>query len=190
MGDFFFNLTEWLRSTWLNGLALDIEDSGSNWFMVEWFWSVPLAQVLHILAISAGFGATLMLTLRVSGMAGQEQPLAQYSARFVPWIWWSLAVIVFSGLLMAWAEPVRNIVNAIFWTKMVLAGAGAVRFAAVPAQTARASGDSGCRLGCQWRHPRHRVGHRDPVVHGNGWRSLDRLRAGLRGNGSHGFLLS
>lgn len=120
MGDFFFNLTEWLRSTWLNGLALDIEDSGSNWFMVEWFWSVPLAQVLHILAISAGFGATLMLTLRVSGMAGQEQPLAQYSARFVPWIWWSLAVIVFSGLLMAWAEPVRNIVNAIFWTKMVL----------------------------------------------------------------------
>ena len=49
-----------------------------------------------------------------------HQTVGQVSARYVPWIWWGLLVIILSGLLMLTAEPIRNMVNAVFWIKMVV----------------------------------------------------------------------
>ncbi len=119
MGDFFFNLTEWLRTTFLLDAAFWMQETGISMLMVENFWGVPLAQVMHILGIGAGFGATLMLTLRVNGMAAQGLPVPVVENRYVPWIWWSLVVIVISGFLMLMAEPVRNMINGVFWAKMI-----------------------------------------------------------------------
>jgi hypothetical protein len=34
-------------------------------------------------------------------------------------MWWSLLGILISGLLMITAEPIRNMVNAVFWIKMI-----------------------------------------------------------------------
>ncbi|QZH75230.1 MAG: hypothetical protein JY451_00935 [Erythrobacter sp.] len=119
MGDFFFNMTEWLRTTFLLDAAFWMEETGISRVMVENFWGVPLVQVLHILAIGAGFGATLMLTLRVNNMGAKGIAMPVVEARYVPWIWWSLVVIVFSGFLMLMAEPVRNMINGVFWVKMI-----------------------------------------------------------------------
>ncbi|MEO5707922.1 MAG: DUF6644 family protein [Alteraurantiacibacter sp.] len=120
MFDLLFSLTDWLRNTFLLDFAFWITETPLSLFMVENFWNVPLAQVMHILSISAAFGATLMLSLRVLGKAGMGQTMAATSARYVRWIWWSLLVIVLSGTLMITAEPIRNMVNAVFWIKMVL----------------------------------------------------------------------
>lgn len=120
MGDFFFNLTEWLRTTVLLDWAFWIETTGFNRLMVENFWAVPIAQVLHIVGIGSAFAAVLMLTLRVSGMAGTSRSIPDVSARYIPWIWWGLVWIIVSGILMLWAEPVRNMINGVFWVKMAL----------------------------------------------------------------------
>lgn len=120
MGDFFFGLTEWLRTTFLLDAAFWIETTGLNKLMVLNFWAVPIVQVLHIMGIAAGFGATLMLTLRVNNLAGGARTVPQVAERYIPWIWWALIFIIVSGFLMLWAEPVRNMINGVFWAKMTV----------------------------------------------------------------------
>lgn len=120
MMDLLFNFTDWLRGTFLLDLAFWITETRLSLFMVENFWMVPIMQVIHILSISAAFGASLMLTLRINDLAGGARTVGEVSARYVPWIWWGLVVIVISGLLMIAAEPIRNMVNAVFWIKMGL----------------------------------------------------------------------
>ncbi|MCL6250760.1 hypothetical protein M3P36_06840 [Altererythrobacter sp. KTW20L] len=99
-------------SFWLGDTSLSL-------FMVENFWNVPIAQVIHIAAIGIGFASLLMMTLRVYEKAGMTQPVSANAARYLPWMWWSLLVILLSGLLMITAEPIRNMVNAVFWIKMI-----------------------------------------------------------------------
>lgn len=120
MGDLLFNITDWMRGTFLLEWAFWMQETAFSLFMVENFWNVPLAQAIHILSIGASFGAVLMLVLRINGSAGQALTLEQVSARFVPWIRWGLLLIVISGMAMIFAEPVRNMINAVFWIKMVL----------------------------------------------------------------------
>ncbi|MFB0613113.1 hypothetical protein [Aurantiacibacter poecillastricola] len=120
MGDFFYGLTDWLRTTFLLDWAFWIETTGFNQVLVTNFWGVPLAQVMHIIGIGAAFAATLMLTLRISNLAGGARTVPEVSSRYMPWIWWGLVWIVVSGLLMLWAEPVRNMINGVFWMKMLL----------------------------------------------------------------------
>lgn len=119
MFDFLFAVTEWLRTTALLDFAFWITETSLSLFMVENFWLVPAAQVVHILAIAAAFGATLMLTLRTLGASGTGSTIGETSARYVPWIWWGLLAITISGLLMLTAEPLRNMINAVFWFKMI-----------------------------------------------------------------------
>ena len=120
MGDFFFALTEWLRETFLLDAAFWMQETGISHAMVLNFWAVPLAQVMHIIGIAAGFGATFMLTLRVNNLAGGSRTVPEVSARYIPWVWWALIAIIISGFLMLFAEPVRNMINGVFWVKMAL----------------------------------------------------------------------
>lgn len=120
MGDFLFEITDWMRGTFLLDWAFWMQDTGFSLFMVENFWNVPIAQAIHIMSIAAAFAATLMVVLRVNGKAGAGMSLEQWGARFQPWIRWGLLVIVVSGLAMIFAEPVRNMINAVFWIKMIL----------------------------------------------------------------------
>lgn len=120
MLDLLFSITDWLRTTVLLDFAFWITETPLSLFMVENFWNVPLAQVIHIAGIGLAFGSLLMLTLRVYGKAGMSLSVAGNATRYLPWMWWSLLVIVLSGLLMITAEPIRNMVNAVFWIKMVV----------------------------------------------------------------------
>jgi len=120
MGDLLYNITDWMRGTFLLDWAFWMQETGFSLFMVENFWNVPIAQAIHILSIAAAFGATLMLVLRINGRAGAGLSMEQVSARFVPWIRWGLLVIIISGMTMIFAEPVRNMINAVFWIKMIV----------------------------------------------------------------------
>ncbi|NQE61483.1 DUF6644 family protein [Caulobacter sp. RHG1] len=93
----------------------------------EALWLVPATQCLHILAVGLLVGSALMLNLRILGEAGASQTLLATSQRFTPWIWITAAVALATGLVMVIAEPVRDLVNLVFWSKMaaVLVGLGA-----------------------------------------------------------------
>ncbi len=120
MADLLYNFTEWLRNTFLVDWALAISDWPINLWIVTNFWAIPIFQVIHILSIAAAFGATLMMTLRMYGLAGAGQTLDQTHARYLKWMWWGIVALGLSGLLMIIGEPIRELINPIFWIKMAL----------------------------------------------------------------------
>ena len=119
MGDLLFDFTEWIRGTQLTELALWINDSRLTLWIVERFWVLPIIQVVHILAISASFASILMINARMFGIAGSSS-MADTSRRYIRVLWWSLVVLLITGLLMIITEPIRELINSVFWIKMVL----------------------------------------------------------------------
>jgi hypothetical protein len=59
-----------------------------------------------------------MIDLRVFNIAGTERTFAETERRYVRWIWWSLLVLLITGIGMTVAEPPRELINPIFWIKM------------------------------------------------------------------------
>ncbi len=83
-------------------------------------WIVPTVQTVHILAIAAVMSSVLMIDLRLIGILGGDQSLARVSERFRPAIWWTLPVLLATGVLMIIGDPVRALLNPVFQLKMVL----------------------------------------------------------------------
>ena len=119
MGDLLYSFTEWLRTTQLVELALWISDTSASMWIVTHFWAIPIIQVIHILAIAASFASILMINGRMLGIAGSSS-MAETSRRYTRALWWALVVLVLTGFLMIMGEPVRELINPIFWIKMGL----------------------------------------------------------------------
>ena len=123
MGDLLYNFTEWLRTTQLVELALWISDTGASMWIVTHFWAIPIIQVIHILAIAASFASVLMINARMLGIAGSAT-MAETANRYIRVLWWALVVLILSGIGMIIGEPVRELINPIFWIKMGLVAFG------------------------------------------------------------------
>jgi uncharacterized protein DUF6644 len=120
MGDLLYAFTEWLRTTPVVDFSLWLSDRSMSLWLDTHFWAIPIMQCFHILAISAAFGSILMINLRIYRLAGTDRTFAETERRYVRWIWWSLLVLLISGIGMTIAEPVRELVNPVFWIKMPL----------------------------------------------------------------------
>lgn len=105
---------EWLRDT---PMSLNIQTTE---------WMLPIIQSIHILAIGVIFASVLVVALRVFGVVARNQSMGATAARFVPWVWGSLLVLLATGVLMIVAEPVRELMSPAFWTKMALIVVGGV----------------------------------------------------------------
>ena len=125
IGDLVFQGAELLRTTRLVEFSLSLSDSKFSLWLQDHFYAIPTFQTLHILAIAVLFSSSLLLGLRVLGLNGRDQSLEAAYRRYRPWIWSSLGVIVLSGAILLIAEPVRNLTNPVFWTKMTLLVIGA-----------------------------------------------------------------
>jgi hypothetical protein len=84
------------------------------------FWVIPTVQIVHIVSIGIVMTSMAMLDLRLIGIAGRRQSLDAMAARFLPWVWVTLIVLLCSGSLLIIAEPGRDLQNVVFWTKMSL----------------------------------------------------------------------
>lgn len=120
ISDLLYSFTEWLRTTSLVELSLWISNTKASLWIGTHFWAIPFFQVTHILAIAAAFGSVLMIETRILGFTGAGRTMSETSRRYLPWIWWSLLVLILSGLMMIIGEPVRELINPVFWIKMAL----------------------------------------------------------------------
>ena len=118
--DVLFAFTEWLRTTQLTEFSLWISETSLSLWIGSHFWAIPVIQTLHILAIAAAFGSVVMINLRIVGLTGKRNTITQTARRYLPWIWWGLLVLVVTGIGMVIGEPVRELINPIFWIKMAL----------------------------------------------------------------------
>jgi hypothetical protein len=99
--------------TWLEETPLSQAIQGAGWV-------VPSVQTIHILAIAAVMASVLMLALRLAGIVWRDQPLPLVYRRFRPVIWWSLPVLLATGIVMIIGEPARSLANPVFQLKMAL----------------------------------------------------------------------
>jgi hypothetical protein len=83
-------------------------------------WIIPTVQSIHILCVSIVFSSALMIDLRMLNLIGRSQPVAGYTARFMPWIWYTLIILLLSGAILIIGEPTRSLENPSFQLKMVL----------------------------------------------------------------------
>jgi hypothetical protein len=97
---------EWLAATPLSN-RIQIQD-----------WIIPTVQTIHILSIAIVMSAAVMVNLHVLGIIPRSQPLAAVAQRFLPWIWWTLIVLLLSGSILIVGEPGRSLPNPIFLLKL------------------------------------------------------------------------
>jgi len=106
-------LIEWLASTrW--SIALH-----------ESLYLYPLIESTHVLTLGLFVGLTVMLDLRLLGLAMRRVPVSDATARLLPWTKAGFVVMVVTGALLFYAIPVRTYQNIFFRLKvtmLVLAG--------------------------------------------------------------------
>jgi len=83
-------------------------------------WVIPTVQSIHILAIGVIVGSAIVSDLRLAGVIATDEPPRTIVRRYLPWMWWALAVLLATGLVLVIAEPGRTLNNTIFWLKMGL----------------------------------------------------------------------
>lgn len=83
-------------------------------------WIIPMVQSVHILAIAVVMSSVVMVDLRLMGLLGHTQSISGLARRFLPWVWWSLVVLLATGVVLIIAEPRRDLLNPVFQAKMLL----------------------------------------------------------------------
>src|SRR5882762_8189959 len=83
-------------------------------------WIIPTVQTVHILAVAALITAALVINLRYMGVGVRTLAMASVIGRFLPYLWWSLPVLLATGLTLIVGEPARVLKSPVFLVKMGL----------------------------------------------------------------------
>lgn len=139
--DTLFNFTQWLYGMPINDAAMSLSETPTAMWVVERFYAIPIMQMIHIAAIAGTFVAVMLLAMQPFGLIGHATR-AQVAQRYSRLLWWSLLVVVSSGVAMLFGDTVRNLLNSIFWIKMTLLVAG-ILTAILYAHRLRLAGEHG-----------------------------------------------
>src|SRR5262245_34708914 len=105
---------------WLSQLSAWLERTQMNHAIQVHDWIVPVVQSIQILGLAVVAASALMINLRLLGLYAADQPLKEVLARFLPFIWWPLIVLLLTGIVMIVGEPPRSLKNPVFQIKMAL----------------------------------------------------------------------
>ena len=102
------SLADWLATTPLS-VALQARP-----------WISATSESVHIVALSVVFFSAILINSRLLGIARAGRSILQLTQELTPWIWRGLAILLLTGAVQIMAEPVRVLVNPVFWAKMAL----------------------------------------------------------------------
>jgi hypothetical protein len=80
----------------------------------------PIIGGVHLLAIALFGGMLVMTDLRLLGWAMRRRTVSEILEQFRVWKRAGFVLVVSSGLLLAWAEPLKLYRSLSFWVKMAL----------------------------------------------------------------------
>ena len=98
---------------WLASTSLSQAFANANWF-------VPTVQTVHILCIALVVTALGMLAFRLLRLTRGGPPPETLAAKFIPWVWRALVVLLITGALLTITEPNRELMNDAFRLKMLM----------------------------------------------------------------------
>ena len=113
------DVCRWLEST---SVSVSIRES---------VWTYPIIESIHVLGLSLFMGLLLLWDLRLVGLTLRKIPVSRLWRGLFPWIGLGAVVMIASGVLLFWSDPVRFYANVFFRAKVValaLALANAMAF--------------------------------------------------------------
>lgn len=116
MSSSFVGLLEWLQQT---SVSVGIREST---------WTYPIIESAHVLGLCLFLGFAMLWDLRLLNITLRRVPVSDVQARVMPWTNVGFVIMLISGVLLVWSEPLRFYGNIFFRLKLialVLAGANA-----------------------------------------------------------------
>jgi hypothetical protein len=113
------SLLQWLQET---SVSVGIREST---------WTYPIIESAHVLGLCLFLGFALLWDLRLLNITLRGVPVSDVNSRVMPWTQVGFVIMLITGGLLFWAEPVRFYGNIFFRAKLValvLAGANAAFF--------------------------------------------------------------
>jgi hypothetical protein len=113
------SFVEWLGDT---PLSVGIREST---------YSFPIIESVHVLGLCLFLGFTVLLDLRLLGLMLRRVAVSEVATRLLPWTWTGFLIMIVSGVLTFFNDPVRYYNNIFFRIKvamLVLAGLNAWLF--------------------------------------------------------------
>ena len=104
----------------LEGLVNWLVGSDLNEFAGNRIWAIAVSQTFHILGVAFVMIAVASLNLRILRIVSSGQSFAAMYASYKPWIWWSMLLLLVTGIFQIVAEPAREILSPAFQTKVAL----------------------------------------------------------------------
>ena len=99
---------EWVQNT---DLSIAIREGGLPY---------PVIGGIHLLSIAWFGGMVLATDLRLLGWAMRRRAVSDVVLQLQPWKRLGFVIVVATGLLLAWSEPIRLYQSPSFWVKMAL----------------------------------------------------------------------
>ena len=84
----------------------------------QYVW--PFTESVHVLALAWFVGSTIILDLRLLGVAFRAVPVSDVTGRVLPWTRAGFAVMATTGLMLFYATPVSYYQSVFFRIKVVL----------------------------------------------------------------------
>ena len=81
-------------------------------------WLYSSISVVHYFTLFVLVGTSVLVDLRVLGLAGRKQPVAQFAAQIFPWMWTAFLLAVLSGFLMFTTDAGDLLPDPVFKIKM------------------------------------------------------------------------
>jgi hypothetical protein len=81
-------------------------------------WAFPVCEVFHIVSFAIAIGTVAMVDLRLLGLAFKSQPASRIWKETAPWTLLGLVVVLISGPLIFFSDPVMYIYNLSFRFKI------------------------------------------------------------------------
>ncbi len=108
-----------------------LESTSVSVYIRESTWTYPIVESVHVLGLSLFMGLLLMWDLRLVGLTLRKIPVSRMWRGLFPWIGLGAVIMIVSGVLLFWSDPVRFYANVFFRVKvigLVLALANAMAF--------------------------------------------------------------
>jgi hypothetical protein len=86
----------------------------------ESLWVYPLVESTHVWSLALFVGFSVLLDLRLLGLAMQSVPASEVARRLIPWMVAGFLLMVATGLLLFFAIPIRTYQNVFFRLKVLL----------------------------------------------------------------------
>ena len=126
-------LLDWLaRTEW----SIALHESQYVW---------PFTESLHVLTLTLFAGSAIMLDLRLLGRAFTNVPVTAFTARLLPWTHRGFVVMVSTGVLLFYAQPLTYYHSLFFRLKLICLVIAGVNIFVFHSRTER--GMSGWDLG-------------------------------------------